>query len=79
MHQSANIVVETMKKRNIDICCIQETRCCKGFARTISGNRSKYKLFWNGGETGFEGVGVLIKEKLMDHVVSVERVYKQII
>lgn len=35
--------------------------------------------FWNGGETGFEGVGVLIKEKLMDHVVSVERVYNQII
>ena len=78
MHQRANKFVETMGRRNIDICCIQETRCLGGSARAISENRSKYNFFWNGNETGYGGVGVLIKEELIENVLPVERVNNRI-
>lgn len=40
MGQITNQVVETMERRNIDICCIQETRWHGGCAKTMPGNIS---------------------------------------
>ena len=74
MPQRANKVVETKEIRNINICCIQETRWRGGSARTISENGFKCWFFHSGDKTGYGGVGVLIKDKLIDHVLLVEKV-----
>ena len=55
----SNEVVETISRRNIDICCLQETRWRGASARMIEGKDSRYKLFWVGNKTGTGGVGVL--------------------
>lgn len=78
MHQITNQVVETMERRNIDICCIQETRWHGGCAMTMPGNRSKYKFFWNGDKARYGSVGVFIREKLIDHVLSIKRINHRI-
>ena len=43
------------------------------------GKDSKYKLFWQGNENGFGGVGILIAEKWITNVLSVDRVNPRII
>ena len=75
MRQRANEVVETMKTKGNNICCIQETRWRGGSARVLIGTRYTYKFFWSGNDTVYGGVGVLIKKKLIEQVLSVEKVY----
>ena len=38
-------VVETLSRRKVDVCCIQETSC-----RTIKGKDTRYKLYWSGND-----------------------------
>ena len=59
-------VVETLSRRKIDVCCVQETRYRGGQCRVISGKDSRYKLFWSGNSKGTAGVGVFIAEKWID-------------
>ena len=66
-------VVETLERRKVDICCVQETRWRGCSARMIQGKESRYKFFWSGNSSGLAGVGVLIAEKWVDKVLSVVR------
>ena len=70
----SNEVVETLTRRNIDICCLQETRWKGSGARMISGKDSNYKLFWIGNTRGIGGVGIFLKQSLVENVFEVTRV-----
>ena len=70
----ANEVVETLERRHVDICCVQETRWRGGSARMISGKSCRYKFFWIGDDSGTGGVGILLAEKWIEKVISVDRV-----
>ena len=66
-------VVETVGRRHIDACCIQESGW-KGFsARLVSVKGVKYKFIWSGDNSGFGGVDVLPNENWIDKVISVVR------
>ena len=66
-------VVETVGRRHIDICCIQESGW-KGFsARLVSVKGVIYKFIWSGDSSGFGGVDVLPNENWIDKVISVVR------
>ena len=39
-------VVETLARRRVDICCVQETRWKGGSARMVTGKSCKYKILW---------------------------------
>ena len=47
-------VVETLSRRRVDLCCVQETRYRGGHCR-IKGKDSGYKLFWSGNSKGTAG------------------------
>ena len=70
----ASEVVETISRRNIDICCLQEVRWRGAGTRLITGKDTQYKLFWVGNKEGSSGVGVLIAEKWIDKVIHLNRV-----
>ena len=55
-------VVETLSRRKVDLCCVQETRYRGGHCRIITGKDSWYKLFWSGNNKGTAGVSVCGRE-----------------
>ena len=71
-------VVETMERRGVDVCCLQETRWRGASARKISGKAATYKFLWSGNAKGTGGVGVLIAERWIDNVFEVNRVSDRI-
>ena len=54
---------EELRKRKVDVCCLQEVRWRNEGARFIGVKGRRYKLWWcgNGDKTG--GVGILVKEE----------------
>ena len=72
-------VVETLSRRKVDLCCVQETRYRGGHCRIITGKDSRYKLFWSGNNKGTAGVGVFVAEKWIEKVFEVKRVSDRII
>ena len=70
----SNEVVETVSRRNVDICCIQEVRWRGAGTKFISGKDCKYKFFWVGNTQGTAGVGIFLAEKFVENVIHVERV-----
>ena len=77
MRGRASEVVETVSRRRIAICAVQESRWRDNSARLITGKDSNYK-FWSGDESGQGGVGLLLEESLVENVLSVERVDNRI-
>jgi len=71
-------VVETMERRGVDVCCLQETRWRGASARKISGKAAVYKFLWSGKDKGTGGVGVLVSERWIDNVFEVKRVSDRI-
>ena len=71
-------IVETITRRNIDLCCVQEVRWRGASARHITGKNSRYKFFWVGNNQGTSGVGVLLAEKWVDKVYDIKRVSDRI-
>ena len=67
-------VVETLERRNLDICCVQEVRWRGASARMLTGKSSQYKLFWVGHDSGHGGVGVLVAARWVEHIIDVKRV-----
>ena len=53
-------VVDTLSRRKVDLCCVQETRYRSGHCRIIKGKDSRNKLFWSGNSKGTAGVGVFL-------------------
>ena len=72
-------VVETLSRRKVDVCCIQETRYHGGNCRTIKGKDTRYKLYWSGNDKGTAGVGVFVAEEWIEKVFEVQRVSNRII
>ena len=71
-------VVETLSRRKVDVCCIQEARYCGGSCRTIKGKDTRYKLYWSGNDKGTAGVGVFVVEEWREKVFEVKRVSDRI-
>ena len=61
-------VVETLSRRKVDLCCIQETRYRGGNCRTIKGKDTRYKLYWSGNDKSTAGVGVFMAEEWIEKV-----------
>ena len=78
MRGRSSEIVETITRRNIDLCCMQEVRWRGASARHIIGKDSRYKFFWVGNNQGTSGVGVLLAEKWVDKVYDIKRVADRI-
>ncbi|XP_045174424.2 craniofacial development protein 2-like [Mercenaria mercenaria] len=76
-------VVETLTRRRVDLCCVQEHRWAGSLSanqtRQIKGKDSIYKFFWSGNDRGLGGAGILLAEKWVDKVFDVQRVSDRII
>ena len=73
MRGKASEIVETLARRRIDICAVQET-CWRGCStRMITGKHCRFKCLRSGGKSGFEGVGILLPEKWVEKIISVDR------
>ena len=66
-------VCEELRKRRMDVCCLQEGRWRRQGARFFGVKGRRYKLWWSGNSNGTGGVGVLVKEELCEKVVEVRR------
>ena len=73
MRGRASKIVESLARRRIDICAVQET-CWRGCStRMITGKHCRYKFLWSGDTSGFGGVGILVAEKWIEKIISVDR------
>ena len=70
MRRKASEVVETMSRRKVDLCCLQETRW-KTNLKLIAGRNSRYKYFGCGNDEGTCGVGILLAEKWWEKMFEV--------
>ncbi len=66
-------VVEMLGRRKIDICCTQEVKFKGQGCKNYGTENEKYKLWWSGETTAAAGVGILVKEDLVEDVIEVER------
>ena len=66
-------VVSMLKRRQADICCVQEVRYKNKGSMSIGTEEEKYKLWYSGNEEGTGGVGVLLCQRLVQNVIEVER------
>ena len=64
---------EKLRKRRVDVCCIQEVRWKDQEAHFVGTSGRRYKLWWSGNNAGFGGVGILVKEQICESVVEVRR------
>ena len=71
--------METLSRRKMDVCCIQETRYHDGSCRIIKGKDTRYKLYWSGNDKGIASVGVFVAEEWIEKVFEVQRVSYRII
>ena len=57
-------VIDTMFRRRVDICAIQEHRWAGGTelnqSRVLKGKNSAYKFYWCGNKSGLGGAGFLL-------------------
>ena len=65
-------VVETVTRRNLDVCCIQEVRGRGVSARLITRKNSEYKMYWVGNNLGLGGAGILVAGKWIDKIFDVK-------
>ena len=76
-------VLETLSRRRIDICGVQEHRWKGGITanqvRTLKGKDCKYRFYYCAHESGFGGVGVLLAENWADKVIEVQRISDRIL
>ena len=79
MRGRSSEVVETISRRGIDLCCVQEVRWRGASARFITGKDDRYKFFWVGNNAGTGGVGILLAEKWVEKVFDVNRVSDRIL
>jgi hypothetical protein len=67
-------VCEMLRRRKVQIGCLQEVRWKKAGVKKLEG----YKLFWQGNEVGMGGVAIMVTMEWEDRVVSVERINDRI-
>ena len=66
-------VVETVSRRGVDLCCLQEVRWRGASACMIVGKDSRYKVFCRGKENGNGGIGILLAEEWVEKVYDICR------
>ena len=59
-----------LKKRKVDMCCLQEVNWRGQGARFVCCRGRRYKLWWSGNNDGIGGVRILVKV-LCEKVVEV--------
>ncbi|KAK3553676.1 hypothetical protein QTP70_006883 [Hemibagrus guttatus] len=64
-------LADMVKRRKVDILCVQETRWKGSKARSIGAG---FKLFYYGVDSKRNGVGVVLKEEFVRNVLEVKRV-----
>ena len=64
---------EELRKRRVDVCCMQEVRWKDQGARFVGTLEQRYKLWWSGNDAGSRGVAILVKEEISGNVVEVRR------
>ena len=79
MRGRSSEIVETMSRRGIDLCCMQEVHWRGASARFITGKGDRYIFFWVGNNAGTGGVGILLAEKWVEKVFDVNRVSDRIL
>ena len=60
-----------MEQKNVDILCLQETKCKGSKAKNIGGG---CKLFYNEADGRKNGIGIVVREELVESVLEVKRV-----
>ena len=65
-----------MERRNVDILCLKETKWKGSKARKIGGG---CKLFYNGADGRKNGIGIVVREELVESVLEVKRVSDRLI
>ena len=79
MKGRASEVVETVSRRGVDLCCLQETRYKGNTPFFITGKDSRYKCFPSSNSKGTGGVCILLAEKWVDKVYEVQRISDRIL
>ena len=64
-------LADLMKRKNVDIVCLQETKWKGSKARNICG---ECKLFYNGNDDRKSGIGIVVREELVESVLEIMRV-----
>ena len=81
LKKSSSDVAETLTRRRVDICSVQEHRWAGAIeanqTRLMKGKNSNYKFYWCGNRMGL-GVGFLLAEKWIEKVFDVQRVFDRI-
>ena len=73
-------VMEMMDRRNLDFCCVQETRWRGEGAKLFQVMKeSEHKFFWKGNAEGTGGVGIVVGGKWIEDVIEVVRKSERII
>ena len=62
-------VVKMLARRNVDICCVQETRYRGTGSKTIESGTEKYRLCWSRNKTGLNGEGILVHEEMVEDLI----------
>ena len=65
-------VAETLCRRKVSVCCLQEVRWKGSSAKFIGAKGQRFKFWWEG-SNGSGGVGVLIDEEMVKDVIEVRR------
>ena len=64
-----------VKRRNLDILCVQETKWKESKARNVGGG---CELFYNGADGRRNGIGIAVREELVKSVLEVKRVSERL-
>ena len=64
-------LADMMEQRNVDILCLQETKWKGSKARNIGGG---CKLFHKGADGRKNGIGIVVREELVESVLEAKRV-----
>ena len=62
-------VCEELRKRKVDVCCLQEARWRGEGACFLGVKGRRYTLWWCGNDNETECVGIFVKEKLCENVL----------
>ncbi|ESN94376.1 hypothetical protein HELRODRAFT_164209 [Helobdella robusta] len=65
-------VVEELQRRMVDVAALQEVRWKGEGTRFVGAKGGRYKLWWKG-DDGTGGVGVMVREELLEQVLEVRR------
>lgn len=78
MSRRSGEVIEVMVRRNIDFCCVQESRWKGKGTRMLGQTGKRYKFYYQGCNSATSGVGILIAERWIENVVKVTRVSERL-